>query len=200
VPGITRSFDESGEVQAIIASAFRLAFQWAGQRWTHSIEVGGSRVASAIEGGEHDDPARVVSPAYQQLQFQEGDAGNPAQALLVGQSGKHHFSAVFTVREAENGQVELEVDVADRCRAAVEALACTYRVDLPSGDLLAADPDRAEWAVGGGKLAFEAVAPGRIGLAEAGRTATHVQAEARIDASAMTQRCVFLWRWTPAGD
>lgn len=192
--------EQSEHAGAIVLSGFRLAFAWTGDRWTHWIELGDvpRRAASAVEGGEADDPARVVSPAYQQLHFQAGGPGEPALALLVGQSGRHHFSAAFAVKEMGGEAVEVVVDVADRCREPIEALACTYRVDLPSGDLVAADPVRAEWSISGGRLAFEAMPPGRIGLAEAGRSATHVQAEARIDPDARTQRCVFLWRWTPA--
>ncbi len=73
---------------------------------------------------------RVVSPAYQQLQFQED--GRAVQALLVGQSGPHHFSAVFAVEERDvstAGRPRSTVDVADRCRGPVEALASTYTVD-----------------------------------------------------------------------
>ena len=183
---------------AIVAPAFRLAFLWSVDRWTHALEVGDPLQSgvSAFERGEGDDPCRVVSPAYQQLHFQGGDGG-PAQALLVGQSGRHHFSAVYSVEGGIDGAVEVSVDVADRFAGGVEALGCTYRVDLSSGDLISANPEGAVWSVGGGRLTFGATEPGSIGLAESGRSATIVQASAGIDPRARTQRLRFHWRWTP---
>ena len=108
-----------GDRRSIATPGLRLAFRWQMDRWLHAVEVGPSLrpVAWPIEGDPtRDDPSRVVSPAYQQLEFQEGGGGH--QALLVGQSGPHHFSAVFTVRGGEKG-AEISVDVADRCRSPV---------------------------------------------------------------------------------
>ncbi len=189
------------ERQSILTPRLRLAFPWTGDRWSHALEgedtPGRVRLAHSIEGDpRRDDPARVVSPAYQQLSFQRGEAG--VQALLVGQSGPHHFSAVFTILE-RGEEIVIEVDVADRCRSALAALACTYRVNATSSDLRDADPDRILWelpALGHRRLSLEAVEPTRIALAEAGRSATQVQASAPIRPDSRTQRCVYRWRWT----
>ena len=186
-----------GDRRSIVTPNLRLALRWHEDRWLHAVEVGPSRtpVAWPIEGDpERDDPARVVSPAYQQLEFQERGGGH--QALLVGQSGPHHFSAVFTVKDRDD-EAEVEVDVADRCRSPVEALACTYFVDLVSGDLIGADTDRIEWGIPGGRLTFEALGPTRAQLSEAGRRATRVQATASLVAGAYTHRCFYRWRWSP---
>ncbi len=116
----------------------------------------------SIEGDpERDDPTRVISPAYQQLQFQT-DGPKIIQALLVGQSGPHHFSAVFAMEEAGKpdhvlwpdgafGGIYIGIDVADRCREPVDALASTYNVAATSSNLVGA-PIRAffsaAWDVG----------------------------------------------------
>ena len=118
------------------------------------------------------------------------------QALLVGLSGSHHFSAVFELEEHEGGAV-LDVDVADRCRAPIEALACTYWVDARSGDLLGAGPSGIQWSLASGRLDFEASEPGSVQLSEAGRRATRVQANASLVPGAYTHRCLYRWRWSP---
>jgi hypothetical protein len=195
---VTAHLEEGDDRRAIVAAGLLLEFRWTGDRWSHALGIGPDlvRVARTVEddrGG--DDPARVVSPAYQQLQCRRAPGG--AQVLLVGQSGPHHFSAAFTVREIP-GEVGVEADVADRCRAEVVALSCTYRLDLPAGDLVEAEAARLVWEpapLGSGRLVLEAPPPGRVACAEAGRRALHVQAEARIDPAGHTQRCVYRWRW-----
>ena len=194
-------FEEGDDRKSIVLPPFRLDFAWLGDRWTHELRAGDGAswrsLARAVEGDAgRDDPARVVSPAYQQLHLQRDDA--LSRALLVGQSGPHHFSAAFTVRE-EAGAIVVEADVADRCRSEVAALACTYVVEATSGDLLDADAALANWSIPAlGRLAFEVVAPGSLALAEGGRRGTQVQAGARIEPDAQTHRCQYLWRWTPA--
>jgi hypothetical protein len=186
-----------GECRSIVTPTLRLAFRWVDDRWVHSIEPGrsGIPIAWTIEGDpSRDDPSRVVSPAYQQLEFQEGGRG--LQALLVGQSGPHHFSAVFTVEESEGG-TDIAADVADRCRVPIQALACTYWVDVRSGDLLDADTSGIQWSIASGRLAFGASSPGSAQLSEAGRRATRVQANASLVPGAYTHRCLYQWRWRP---
>ena len=199
----------------IVAGAFRLAFTWLGDRWVHSLEFQGPNVPShrvlaiSVEGDpDRDDPARVVSPAYQDLQFQE--AGSTWQALLVGQSGPHHFSAVFEVeqrfpaevpdqtRPGRPQEVFVRVDVADRCRSAVQALASTYTVDASSSELVDAQPTIAAWDLGPHQLTVvstRAWGPTELAIAEAGRRATQVQAFVRLDPTDVTHRFQYLWHW-----
>ena len=86
-------------------------------------------------------PTRVAGPVFQEMQVQLDPEGRP-QVLLLGMSGRHHFSGVFTVSNAETG-VSLAVDLVDRPpRKSGPGLASTYTVALHSGDLAASDEDR----------------------------------------------------------
>ncbi|HEV3120292.1 MAG TPA: hypothetical protein VGY53_00245, partial [Isosphaeraceae bacterium] len=83
------------EVHRIHAPGLCLGFLWTGDRWAHFLELGAFphplRVAETVEADPlAEDPRRVVSPAYQQIQFQQDP--RDFYALLVGQAGAHHFS------------------------------------------------------------------------------------------------------------
>ena len=200
-------FVEAEDRRAILAPGVRLTFLRDGDRWTHALEVGKGParvvggIAQAVEGDPaRDDPSRVVSPAYQDIQPHA--SGGDIQALLMGQATPHYFSAVVTARREGRG-VSIKVDVADRCREPVAALAATYLVRLGSGALIDASADRIIWgggALGGGRLELSAEGPATVALAEAGRQASRVQALAGILSSTFTQRLVYRWRWTPPGD
>jgi hypothetical protein len=190
--------------QEFHAPGLRLTFLHSGDRWTHQLTLDGLEptaggIAASVEGDPaRDNPARVISPAYQEIRPHPVEEG--VCALLTGQSSPHHFSAVVTVRGDGPG-VEVVVDVADRCRAPVEFLAATYLVQFGSGALIDAGPDRVIWggeALGGARLEFRAGDFADVALAEAGRRASRVQALARLDGSTHTRRLVYSWRWTPA--
>jgi hypothetical protein len=188
------AIEEEPDCRAVVTPQLRLTFQWTGDRWSHTLDCSGAVVVRSIESDPHreqDEPARVISPAYQQVGFQR--SGERVQALLVGQAGAHHFSAAFTVQESRSGTI-VEVDVADRCREPVEALACTYTVGLTSSELLDADPSRIIWEVGEGRLTLASVGPpGLLTLAEAGRGASRVQAAASIRPGTATHRWAYRW-------
>jgi hypothetical protein len=196
-----------GDRQWIVVKDYQLLFKWKGDRWVHSLEhildTGHNRtLARSVEGDpSRDDPSRVVSPVYQQLHFQT--VGSTHQALLVGQSGPHHFSAVFSVdqrfragkTDGPDYEIIIKVDVADRCRGPVEALASTYTVDARSDDLVDANPFLAIWNMGPNRLTFAAIEPARVSLAEAGRRATQIQALAGHSEGSPTNRFVYYWLW-----
>lgn len=188
------AIEEGGDRHAIVTSRLCLTFQWTVDRWSHALEWPGVGAARSVESDprrERDEPARVISPAYQQVGFQRD--GARVQALLVGQAGAHHFAAAFTVQET-GGATVVEVDVADRCRSDVSALASTYAISLTSSDLRDADPARIVWETGGERLTFEsAEPPSLLTLAEAGRSATRVQAGATIHPETATQRWAYRW-------
>jgi hypothetical protein len=193
------------EGYAISAPGMKLTFIRAGVRWTHSLTltvtcplVCFEPIARAVEGDPtRDDPARVVSPVYQDIQdhpVQEGVC-----VLLTGQATPHHFSAVVTARRDGPSHL-IEVDIADRCRAPIDVLAATYRVELGSNELIDAGPERIVWggaSLGPSRLEFSTRGVDDVALAEAGR-ATRVQAVARLVPATYTQRLFYSWRWTPA--
>jgi hypothetical protein len=203
-----------GDRRMIEVGPFRLAFTWAGDRWVHSLEHRGRGESShrvlalSVEGDStFNDPTLVVSPTYQDLQFQAD--GPTMQALLVGQSGLHHFSAVFSVEdqaqetppgwpyEQRPCDVMIKVDVADRCRVPVEELAATYTIDARSDELAHAHTSFVAWDFGPNRLVFEAIDPAKVSLAEAGRRATRVQARAGAEKGTATRRFLYEWSWVP---
>jgi hypothetical protein len=194
---------DTGNVRWVQTNRLRLIFHWNGDRWEHRIEYFDGNLirrpfALSVEGDpERDDPTRVISPAYQQIQFQ---AAGPkiTQVLLVGQSGPHHFSAVFAMEETDFEQVSIKVDVADRCRGPVDALASTYNVAATSSNLVGADPTLAAWDFGSDRLTFSSVPPAQIVLAEAGRQGTQIQALASPAQDSPTRRFLYTWHWQPS--
>jgi hypothetical protein len=188
--------DDRDDRKAVILDDFRLDFAWVGDRWAHALQTRAgpdwSPLARAVEGSVNgDDPTHVVGPAYQQFHWQ-ADGG---RAMLLGQSGPHHFSAVFAVRR-DGGAIVVDVELADRCRAAVAALACTYTVESPPAELVEAESGHASWErSGSGRLTFEAIAPARVAVAEAGRHRTRVQAVAALDPTGQTHRCSYRWHY-----
>jgi hypothetical protein len=168
-------------------------------RWTHGLYLAPlGKIAQAVEGDAgRDDPARVVSPVYQDFQNHPLEAG--VCTLLTGQATPHHFSAVVTARR-DGPTYALEFDIADRCRAPIEFLGATYVVALGSSDLLEFNHARIVWGgdrLGNGRLEFTTGGVDDVALAEAGRQATRVQALARLVPSTYTQRLFYSWRWTP---
>src|SRR4051812_20929285 len=114
--------------QMILAPGLRLTFCRASDRWSHVLAVsaegddndGQDGIAATVEGDPaRDEPARVVSPAYQDVQPHIVDGH--VCALLTGQSTPHHFSAVVSTRR-DGRSVVVDVDIANRCRSTIEVL------------------------------------------------------------------------------
>ena len=141
------SIIETEEGPTIVTPELRLRFRRIGDRWTHAIDVGptsrpGEKWPTLAEPVEWEsaaeDPGRVVSPVYQEVQVQLDGAG--ALVLAVGQAGPHHFSASIRVthrwrppnrHDRHYSETCVEFDVADRCRAEVVAVECHYMVHDP---------------------------------------------------------------------
>ena len=191
---------ESPDAVEVLADGLRLIFLRVGDRWTHAIQriVGPEprELARALEADDGADPSRLLSPAFQEIHVQgiEDDPG-ALQALLVGQVGPHHVSAVATVRDDPEG-ARITFEVADRCRAEVAALASTYVVSLSSSDLRDATTLEASWDLPldpPARLHLQVNPPARLGLREAGRRASHVQAAARIEPGRATHCWSYAW-------
>lgn len=163
--GVT--IEGSDDEKSIVTPDLRLRFSWAGDRWTHSLDLrigaGWRVVASTMEADVgRDGMHRLVSPTYQDLVLRAGpDEGT---ALLVGQHGPHHFSAAIRVsRETgrEDGPWTVLADVADRCPSGVDLLSATYAVFAPIGSLVETNAYgatcRLDGESGGGILAVSIV-------------------------------------------
>jgi len=99
--------------------------------------------------------------------------------------------------------MQRRADVASRSRATEPVPCCAYIVAAAPGDLRDAGPGRIAWeldAPAAGRLVFESATPpdppALLTLAESGRRATHVQADAIVVAGAATRRLGYRWRWT----
>jgi hypothetical protein len=188
-------WEQSEDRTAMCALGMRVVFARMGALWTHSVFL------PPDDDLERNDPARIVSPVYQEIHRHESPRDEALCLLLTGTLFKHHFSAVvsLTTDPDRPDGLMLDVDVADRCRAPVENLAATYTVRLDSGALADAGPRAILWdksGPGAGRLELDAVAPSTLALAEAGRTATRVQILAAIQPGSYTHRLHYRWRWT----
>ena len=135
------AIEEGEDERSIVTPCCRLVFRRDGERWTHSLISlpTGERLLESLESDpDRDDPMRVISPSFQDLHFQDSREGL-VLAMLVGQSGPHHFSAVFQVEMVEGPIVDgvpvrpgsncqISADVAVRSRSAFESLTSTYSV------------------------------------------------------------------------
>jgi hypothetical protein len=205
--------DETNDRWVIRGGGARIIFASHADRWTHHLAFDGLPVAtgsqvlpeliSAVETDtEREDPTRVVSPVYQEIHKHElaGDPADGLCVLLTGHLHRHHFSAaVRLLHDQDNpAYTVLEIDVADRCRAPVLSLAATYLVRLGSGALLDANPQRITWRDSTEselELDLRCDPPSLLGLAEAGRTGTRVQAVAALAPGIFTHRLCYCWRW-----
>ena len=198
---------ESGLKQSIVTSSVRLTFSWSGDRWVHSLELPGKSGQSSLlmQSVDHTaDPEAPTPPAYQQLHLQrEGDS---FLAMLVGQSGPHHFSAAFTIREDAKRLVSIEADIADR-RSGTGGpsgpLACTYEVALPVGEIEAGDESLIQWnsPAHTGRLSLlgaqGVVGQSIVSLAERGVSRSLVQFVSLQSGASSTVRCGYRWTWEP---
>lgn len=203
--------EESDDERRMVAPTLAIRFRWTGDRWAHDLEIGTEvqrvRLARSFEESpDQGDPIRVVSPTYQELQVRQD--GDNAQALLVGRSGPHHYSAVVHLRVGADGSCA-EFEVADRCRSEVQALASTYVIDPVIGERANDDDDHPDvnviWQCPLGEVRYVRLSvPGpawtaRIQLAPARPPAyLRAQAEARLIPGAATQ--VYRYRWAALRD
>jgi hypothetical protein len=207
--------DEGLDECSIFSPSFRLRFRWLGDRWTHALEAGEpgcrSLLVEAFEEDPRDDPARVSSPTFQELRFTRD--GESVHALLVGRCGRHHFAADFAARELElDGWrlTQLQIDLADRCRADVASLASSYRTRVPCSRLLQLSPHAVFWwsDTGQPKVALfsppadptaslaapcPSMADSWIQLRDAAHRGALIAIEARVSSQRDTQRWAYSW-------
>jgi len=210
------TWEESGDAVVIRGLNARITMARAAGQWTHqlaldedgAIDPGGPPLIAALETDpDRADPARVVSPVYQELHRHElaGDQFPGLCLLLTGNLVPHHFSAAVSLSRdpSDPAWFVLEFDIADRCRAPITSLAATYQLGLSSGELVDAGPDAIRWnisAPGASSklLELRCILPGSLAMAEAGRSSTRVQALAGLDPAQFTHRLRYQWRWQSA--
>ncbi len=208
--------NESDDRVVIQGPDARVTFLRLGDRWIHHVSFGFRRqndadldelVSTEESDPQQDDPARVVSPVYQELHRHAfaGDQSRGFCLLLTGRLFHHHFSAAVTVSvdHDRDGAVVVDFDVADRCRAEVASLAATYLVRLGSSALRDADSESIVWTggrLGEGVLTLRSEAGAILALAEAGRQGTRAQAVARLAPGSFTHRLNYQWRWATTAE
>jgi hypothetical protein len=201
------TWEQADDRIVIRAPLARITFARIGDRWTHRLSIGSpsrgsdpaTELVSVVESdAEHVDPTRIASPVYQEIHRHDfaGHELGGLCVLLTGRLFQHHFSAAVSVmRDPEAAEfVVLEIDVADRCRAPVSALAATYLVRLGSSGLSGASSQSVAWSEPA-NLELRCDPPSTLAIAEAGRQATSVQANAAIHPLLFTHRLRYRWRW-----
>jgi hypothetical protein len=96
-------------------------------------------------------------------------------------------------------QYRIDVDIADRCRAPIDALASTYQINALAGELVEAEANHAEWEhPGRGRLALATFFHGGIAVsAGPGGAVQHAQVYATLKPGEPTQRLHHAWTWSP---
>jgi hypothetical protein len=194
---------------AVLSAPFlSLRFTRLGDRWSHCLACTRERgvgVAWSQSISLPEDERRIISPVYQEVQRHDLAGGQSQCLLLTGLFFRHHFSAAVTLRRDpdSSASLELDFDIADRCRAPIESLAATYLVGLDSSALIEAGPGRIAWDaadLGCERIELIAEPPASLVLAEAGRQTMRAQVLAAIQPGTFTQRLRYRWRWTTSVD
>lgn len=117
----------------------RICFYWQGDRYAHRIEAVDGFVSHIILESCESEPSAnwPVSPPFQQvnLSWIHSDKEQGHVAMLVGASGKSHWSMCVAARDRRTdsyqseypGETELFFDVACRTDTPPEFLGSTYR-------------------------------------------------------------------------
>ncbi len=190
---------EGEEEKSIVVSDVRLTFQRTADRWSHSVHIGPyTFVRSLEETPDRNQPRDVLTPTYQDIHLQSEELA--VLVMLVGQSGPHHFSAVFRVtwdRVNPTRFVTIDVDIADRCLGPVDSLSSTYLVDLGDAGLLAEEPDWMDWLIGDAHVDLffnpKVAPPGKFVVGREGGSSQEVRISAKIEPGVSTHRLSYLW-------
>ncbi len=188
----------SGGNETIITHCLQVRFLWISDHWKHELVSAGGchsipRIWSVEGVPHHEDPGKPCGPLYQRLEARIEPSG-VARASLSGQSGSHHFSTTFEVREQPD-EVIIDVDVVDRCPDPVKDLSVTYLIEASDGRLRADEVITITWSHPECKLVFEAEPPATATASEAGLGTIRLQAHAELDPSKQAHHFRYRWRW-----
>src|SRR5437870_1930976 len=94
------AFEESDDRAVLCGPGLCLEFARQGDRWTHSLHLplrDAIEVARVVESDpQRDDPTRIVSPVYQEVQHHRLAERPGLCLLLTGRLFQHHFSAAVS--------------------------------------------------------------------------------------------------------
>jgi hypothetical protein len=110
----------------LVGAGWRIAFFRAADRVAHRVELTAAGSCQPLLESVEGSPEEIwpASPALQQFHLQRGPDGRPL-ALLVGMSGRSHFSASVGLA-GDGGSAVFEI--ACRAKSPPAALGTTYRV------------------------------------------------------------------------
>lgn len=131
----------------LVAGATEIVFEWAGDRWRHTVRpaAGGGTIATSLEGvvseAAEGDPRWPVSPVI--VELTAGPMAAPPTLLGVGAAGRSHFSLAVTAHPSVGDAVL--VDVACRVHEPPGPLGSTYRLGHGAAAvvMVAPEPDAA---------------------------------------------------------
>jgi hypothetical protein len=108
----------------LTAGAAAVAFEWAGDRWRHTVTVADGVHLASIEGpaDPDGDPRWPASPVFTEVSLV--DVGGRPAILGVGLAGRSHFSASVTAHPDQPDT--LLFDVACRLHEPPGSLGSTY--------------------------------------------------------------------------
>lgn len=161
---------------------------------------------AAHESSNRPENQGAEVPVHQEAHFPRSNPGRTA--LLVGQSGVHHYSlSIHLIEDDDRRRARIEFDHADRLARipteGIRDLSVLYFINLPIVDATEVDTERVRWITRepSGLLTIETLReadrPTRIVVAEAGRRGAWIEIAPRAT-SEFTRRCRYVWTWEEA--
>lgn len=184
--------------ETIITHSVLVQFLWVDDGWQHElISTGGCMSIPRIwaVGAATIAPARGrPNHAVHDKLVAEVDPSGVVRGTLTGRSGNHPFSQRFTVEEQPE-EVTIAVEVNDHRPGRGDDLAAAYLIEASDGEVVGTDPVEIRWPHPNCRLIFEAEAPARVSIDEAGMGTVRLQAVAPADPAAPVQTLRYRWRW-----
>lgn len=141
------------ETQVIVAADLRIAFEYTGDRWRHTVFLREGNqwrlLLTTVEGTPAE--AAPPSPAFQELRVENIESALPGRNVLracvvqlFGQSGKDVYSAAVEV-DQEHGTMDFDVALRSKHPERLAGAYSTYR--LEPGWRFSAGPDGSQIAL-----------------------------------------------------
>lgn len=143
------------EPQIIDAADLRIAFEYCGDRWRHTVLLRGGSGWTPLLTSVEGTPAEAApsSPAFQELRLENIESAMPGREAfrgrvvqLFGQSAKDVYSAAVEV-DQEHGTIEFDVALRSKRPERLSGVGSTYR--LEPGCQFSAVPNAGTIVMGG---------------------------------------------------